>query len=181
MVRRSRDSSQRTIYALYDKDEQLVFTGDINELMQYTGCLYSTIQSAISREKKLIVKHPIIKKGNLYALYDKDERLVLTGTIDQIVYHTGCNKTTVYNVINEGRKLSIKYKIEKAGYEPITEKRCYRCGKVLPVEKMVHYHRRSDGKYVPRTICKVCKANETYERNRNKKKGDNVQKNLRSL
>lgn len=103
------------------------------------------------------------EKLPIYSLYDKEENLVFTGNMDEITKFIPCNKQGVYHSTCKGSFIKHKYKAVKVGFEPIKEKRCYRCGKMIPVNKLVHYHRPSDGKWVPRTICKTCRSEESIE------------------
>lgn len=97
------------------------------------------------------------EKRLVYSLYDKQENLVFTGNMDEIIKFIPCNKQSVYHSTCKGSFIKRKYRAVKIGFEPIKEKRCYRCGKMIPVNKLVHYHRPSDGKWVSRTICKTCR------------------------
>ena len=99
----------------------------------------------------------------LYGLYDKDDSLVFVGNMEEVMKFTGCARSTVNVDVCRGRKIQHKYTIVKIGHENITEKRCYRCGKTLPVTQFVWYNRPCDGKYVPRSICKSCKYEESRE------------------
>ena len=118
--------------------------------------------------------HCDVTRKVIYALYDKKDELIFTGTIDEIMGFTSAKKSAIYSAIYRGACLNRKYLVIKVGYEPITEKKCNKCGQVLPLKYMVHRHRPTDGKWVPRSICKACKSEEgiQYRLRKKKEKGE---------
>lgn len=120
--------------------------------------------------------HRDVTRKIIYALYNKKDELVFTGTIDEIMEYTSAKKSAIYSAMCKGRWLRGKYSVVKIGYELITEKKCSKCGRVLPLKYMAHRHRPSDGKWVPRNICKVCRSEEDiqYGLRKKKEKGEEI-------
>lgn len=100
----------------------------------------------------------------IYGVYDKEDNLLFTGNIDEITKFMGCTKSNVYSADHLGHKVKRTYYVNKVGLEPVTEKRCYKCGEVKPIKQMHWRHRKSDGKLIPTTICKKCKREEDHMR-----------------
>lgn len=99
----------------------------------------------------------------IYGLYDKNGTLVFTGTSKEAANFIDCSTAALRNAHHKKCYLKRKYKVEKLGYEPIKEKRCSRCGKMIPIEKLIWYRRPLDRKLVPGTICKICHSDYQWE------------------
>lgn len=91
----------------------------------------------------------------LYALYNKEEDIVICGSIDECIDFVGTSKETFYHALSRNSYLASKYKIHKIGRERLKEKEYSVCHLVKPINEF-STRTKPNGKKVHTNICKLC-------------------------
>lgn len=105
----------------------------------------------------------------IYGIYDLEENLLFKGTQKECCEFANANPSTFRDSVKYGCVLYKKYLTDFLYKEDMTpdEKKCTRCGKVLPIEQM--YHMKRGDIYQPLNKCYECYLKDKKEYRKGKK------------